>query len=117
MYDCMEQGAHVAGDQTATLILNRHSGKRDGWRAYRGMGDGNKVAVLNEGETRELTLSPGDHEVWIKLDWTRSPKITLHLAEASRTHLQCRAGGSPWMEPIDASFRSTRYIELTEPGA
>ena len=117
MYDCMVQGTHVVGDQTATLILNRHPGKRDGWRAYRVMVDGNKVAVLNEGETRELTLSPGDHEVWIKLDWTRSPKIKLNLAEASRTHLQCRAGGSPWMEPIDASFRPTRYIELTEPGA
>jgi hypothetical protein len=117
MYDCMVQGTHVVGDQTATLILNRHPGKRDGWRAYRVMVDGNKVAVLNEGETRELTLSPGDHEVWIKLDWTRSPKIKLNLAEASRTHLQCRAGGGAWMEPIDASFRPTRYIELTEPGA
>ena len=63
------------------------------------------MAVLNEGETRELTLSPGDHEVWIKLDWTRSPKLKLKLAEATRTHLQCRAGGGAWMEPIDASFR------------
>ena len=117
MYDCMVQGTHVVGDQTATLILNRHSGKRDGWRAYRVMVDGNKVALLNEGETRELTLSPGDHEVWIKLDWTRSPKFKLNLAEASRTYLQCRAGGGAWMEPIDASFRPTRYIELTEPEA
>jgi hypothetical protein len=112
----MERRAHAVGDQAATLILNRHPGKRDGWRAYRVIVDGNKVAVLNEGETRELTLSPGDHEVWIKLDWTRSPKIKLHLAQASRTHLQCRAGGGPWMEPIDASFRPSRYIELTEAG-
>jgi hypothetical protein len=117
MFDCMEQRAHVVGDQTATLILNRQSGKRDGWRAYRVMVDGNKVAVLNEGETRELTFSPGEHEVWIKLDWTRSRKIKLDLADASRTHLQCRAGGGPWMEPIDASFHPTRYIELTEAGA
>ena len=113
----MEQSAHVTGEQTATLILNRQPGKRDLWRAYRVMVDGNQVAVLNEGETCELTLSPGDHQVWIKLDWTRSPKIKLDLAEASRTYLQCRAGGGPWMVPIDAPFRPTRYIELTERGA
>jgi hypothetical protein len=106
----------VTGERTATLILNREPGRRDLWRAYRVMVDGNQAAVLNEGERRELTLSPGDHEVWIKLDWTRSPKIKLDLAEASRTYLQFRAGGGPWMVPIDALFRPTRYIELTEPG-
>jgi hypothetical protein len=77
--------------------------------------DDNQVAVLNEGETRDLHLSPGAHELWIKLDWTRSPKIRVDLAEASRTYLQCRAGGSPWMVPIDSWFRRTRYIELSEP--
>ena len=84
---------------TATLILNRQPGKRDLWRAYRVMIDRNQVAVLNEGEPRELTLSPGSHEIWIKLDWTRSPKFRLDLAEASRTYLRCRAGDSPWMAP------------------
>jgi hypothetical protein len=106
----------VTAEQTATLILNRQPGKRDLWRAYRVMVDGNQLAVLNEGETRELTLSPGGHEIWIKLDWTRSPKVRLDLAEASRTYLRCRAGGNPWMVLIDAPFRPTRYIELTEPG-
>jgi hypothetical protein len=103
-------------DHTATLILNRQPGKRDLWRGYRVMIDGDQVAVLNEGETRELTVLPGTHELWIKLDWTRSPKIELDLAEASRTYLECRAGGSPWMVPIDSWFRPTRYIELTGPG-
>ena len=111
----MEQPAAATGEQTAaTLILNRQPGKRDLWRAYRVMVDGSQVAVLNEGETRKPTLSPGSHEIWVKLDWARSRKVRLDMSEGSRTYLRGRAPGNPWMVPIDSLFRPTRYIGLTE---
>jgi hypothetical protein len=106
----------MTGETNATVTLNRQNGKRDLWRAYRVIVDGNQMAVLNQEETCELSLPPGSHEIWIKLDWTRSPKVKLDLAEGSQRHLQCRAGGSPWMVPIDSWLRPSRYIELTESG-
>ncbi|WP_019039647.1 hypothetical protein [Psychroflexus tropicus] len=43
--------------------------------------DGEKVGIINDGETKEYEVENGKHEVFAKIDWCRSPKIKLHLTE------------------------------------
>jgi hypothetical protein len=53
---------------------------------------------------------PGAHEVFLKLDWCRSPKLALDVAGGQRAKVSCAAGGNLWMTFFDVIFRPTRYI-------
>jgi hypothetical protein len=87
---------------------------RDRARLYAVVVDGESVASLREGEVRDIRLSPGTHEVWIKIDWTRSRKLQIDLTEGERVTLQCKAGGGPMMSLFDAVLRSRRYIDIRQ---
>ncbi|MFS4418810.1 hypothetical protein [Maribacter sp. 2307ULW6-5] len=43
--------------------------------------DGEKVGTINDGETQEYEVENGKHEIFAKIDWCRSPKIELNIAE------------------------------------
>jgi hypothetical protein len=53
---------------------------------------------------------PGAHVVFLKLDWCRSPKLSLDVAGGQRAKVTCEAGGNFWMTLPDVIFRPTRYI-------
>ena len=40
-----------------------------------------KVGTINNGETQEYEVENGEHEIFAKIDWCRSPKIKLNLSE------------------------------------
>ncbi len=43
--------------------------------------DGEKVGTINDGETQDYAIENGEHEVYAKIDWCRSQKIKLNIAE------------------------------------
>ena len=43
--------------------------------------DGEKVGTINDGETQEYEVENLKHEIFAKIDWCRSPKIELNIAE------------------------------------
>ncbi|MFC7445284.1 hypothetical protein C7H62_0513 [Mesoflavibacter sp. HG96] len=43
--------------------------------------NGEKVGTINDGETQEYEVENGEHEIFAKIDWCRSPKIKLNLTE------------------------------------
>jgi hypothetical protein len=57
------------GKQMTSLKIVRDSGYADRLRAYDVILDGKKVDNIKDGETRELTVSPGQHTLTLGLDW------------------------------------------------
>ena len=43
--------------------------------------DGEKVGTINDGETQDYVVENGKHEIYAKIDWCRSQKIELNVAE------------------------------------
>jgi len=43
--------------------------------------DREKVGTINDGETQEYEVENGKHEIFAKIDWCRSQKIELNIAE------------------------------------
>ncbi len=48
---------------------------------------------LAPGETAEFPVGPGDHVVWISVDFERSRQLSVSLADGDVVHLLCRSRG------------------------
>ena len=62
--------------------------------------DGEKVGSLANGESADYTTTAGQHEVVAKIDWCRSPKISVDLSEDETKTL--RIGGFKYSNYIVA---------------
>ena len=57
---------------------------------FRVMLDGKPVAVIPPGQTRTVTTSSGDHELYIRIRRAKSSQtLRLHLAEGQEAHVRC----------------------------
>ena len=66
---------------TATIKINRDSGYVDRIRAYHVVLDGEKITKISNGGSVELDVEPGEHELYLKIDWCRSNKINFSISE------------------------------------
>ena len=63
------------------LKISRDSGYADRLRAYAVIVDGRKLGELRNGETRLLSVSPGSHEVSLKMDGCGSKTLSFTATE------------------------------------
>lgn len=66
-----------------TVLCTRLTWYPDRLRKYKIVADGEVVQALRAGDTVSFEIQPGQHDLFIKMDWMRSNRISL----------QCRAGG------------------------
>ena len=71
------------------ITLHRKSSYADAIRAYDIVIDGNVSGKIKRGETVSLnSISQGDHQIWIKIDWCRSNKLDFSY-DGTTTHFEC----------------------------
>jgi hypothetical protein len=61
----------------------------DRLRAYKVVIDGQVAGALRQGNTISIPVEPGSHEVWIRIDWCRSPAVSLRLDPGKTARLEC----------------------------
>ncbi len=80
---------------------------------------GDKVGDLKRGETAELSIRPGDHVVWISIDFERSRQLSValadgglaeHAAGVSQLWSSQSSGSRPSMGSTGGRPRSTRQM-------
>lgn len=49
--------------------------------------DGTEVGAVKRNETVMFAIDPGDHDVYVKMDWVRSPALTITATDGSNVHL------------------------------
>jgi hypothetical protein len=97
-----------------TVTIEREvTGMRDRLRDYRVMIDGQESGRVAEGEAWSGKVEPGSHQVFLKLDWCRSPIMEFEVTEGQIVTFRCRPGGGPFSGLPDSLFRRNRYIALT----
>jgi hypothetical protein len=88
---------------------------RDRLRAYSLVIDGAVVAKVKRGESATVAVAPGEHTVWMKIDWCRSRIFRIELADHERVTLTARSGiRSLLLGLLYITIWRTRYIELEE---
>lgn len=103
----------------ALLKIVRDSGWGDRFRAYRIVLDGNEIDRIRYGETKELSVSLGQHELSARIDWCGSKTAQFTILDHNQTvvfHVQSNFRGMrafliAWYVP---SFFSdpTTYLNL-----
>jgi hypothetical protein len=86
--------------------------RRDRWRRYRVLIDGELAGLIGHGETEEFDVSPGQHVVQLKVDWCGSPPLSLDDVGTEGVELTCGPDYSPWFPLWRAIFRPGHWISL-----
>lgn len=95
----------------ATITINRSSEWNNKARKIGIYIDGEKVGTLDDGESQVYKVEPGTHVVYAKIDWCRSPKISIDVNESSKETLKLTGFkfGS-WFLPIALCLMILYYI-------
>ena len=99
------------------LRLNRDSGYADRIRDYHVVLDGKKVARIGNGESIEIPVEPGKHELYMKIDWCRSNKIEFEAQDGQENEFYCGSslrGFKLIFSIVYATFLKNSYLWLKE---
>ena len=72
----------------ATIQLKRKKEFQSSVRDYQVFIDNNKIGTIRNNETKNFTISPGNHNMVIKIDWCSSPIFTFDIADGETINLQ-----------------------------
>jgi hypothetical protein len=76
--------------------------------------DGEVVGHLGRGESEAVDVLPGSHEIFVRLFWSRSERVELHLEEAERVSFRCDTRAKFFTDFYWATFKRDRYLRLTQ---
>ncbi len=80
--------------------------------------DSNPVGGVANGEVAEFPLAPGSHEVTAKIDWCRSPPVTVSVEAGRTVELEVGCNASPWGSLgllLSTFFNPSGYLYLRAP--
>lgn len=98
----------------AAIEVQREGGwLSDGLRTYKVILDGDEVGQLDSGESCRLQVSPGSHEVFLKVDWCRSEPLVVEVAKGETATLRCAPRANLLTDLYWITLGRKRYIELT----
>ncbi|GLQ96179.1 hypothetical protein [Dyella mobilis] len=86
----------------------------DRMRNYRVVVDGKEVAQVANGASVTVQVSEGEHVVWLKIDWCRSPQLKFRAVPGQPLAVDCGANAEPLLALLYISFLRHRYIWLSE---
>lgn len=74
-------------------------GWRDRLRRYQVIIDGEPVASIKRGERLDLDVTAGQHTVFLRISWARSPRLEVDVAPGEVVSLECAPGNVPPFGP------------------
>jgi hypothetical protein len=95
---------------SAWIDVERLEGLRDRARAYKVMIDGQEVGTIRHGQQQSFQITPGTHEVFLKIDWCRSPKLSVDVVGGQRVKVTCVPSGTIWTASFAIVFKPTSHI-------
>ena len=95
-----------------TIEIEREKAYVDKVRAHKVLIDDAQVGTIKEGETKSFPVAPGSHEVVLRIDWARSPVVTIDVAPGAIAKLRTRPNGNPLTAIFYAFFARKKYLTL-----
>lgn len=71
------------------IHIVRTSQYTNGLRKFKIIVDGKIVDTISNGEEKVLEITPGNHCIQLKIDWSKSKKIDVQLREGEEIKLDC----------------------------
>ena len=103
-------------DEKAVIRVERDKSMTDALRAYKVIVDGETSGKVRRGKSLTVDVASGPHEVWMKIDWTKSAPIELELQPGEKATLLCSpnrsALSSPGRNLAKVTIGKDSYIRL-----
>jgi hypothetical protein len=84
----------------------------DPFRAYQVVIDGAVVGKVTRGETANIPVEPGHHEVWMRIDWCRSRAVAVDVTPSQTLRLECEPNARVLLLPMYLTVWRGRYVAL-----
>lgn len=94
------------------LVLNRTKGYVDAARAYKILIDGQEAGRIKQGREVRLPVSPGQHQLQVKVDWAVSPPEVFDVGAGQAVRFTCRPNAKPWSVLYYGLFARKKYLTL-----
>jgi len=98
----------------AEILFRRGSGWRDRFRAYYIFIDGELVGNIKASSDFRVNVTPGRHQIELRIDWCSSPPLDLSVEDGSNTVVTCGPNSKWLFELIYISFLRHRYIWIKQ---
>ena len=95
------------------LTISRDKTYRDKLRSYKIMIDGNCYDEIKCGEIKNINLDPGNHTIYLKIDWCRSNKIEFTISENETVEFECGNSMNKWrilLAILYITFFKNKYL-------
>lgn len=95
------------------LTISRDKTYRDKLRSYKIMIDGNCCDEIKCGEIKNINLDPGNHTIYLKIDWCRSNKIEFTISENETVEFECGNSMNKWrilLAILYITFLKNKYL-------
>jgi len=97
---------------SGTIRINRlRASWRDTGRAYQALVDETPAGKVGDGQSIDLAISLGQHEVKMKVDWRYSNRVVVWVDSSRVTLMEC-APDTDARGLVDVLFPKGPYIEL-----
>jgi hypothetical protein len=104
----------VSADNAARIVLTRAPGGwRDRFRSYLVMIDDKEVGQVRRGQRLEVPITPGHHEIFLKIDWCASPTVEVDAGPHDVIEMSCAPAGRATAGLSAVVSNTDAYITLT----
>ena len=108
------KGAYTGRNMTK-IIIQRDKDWRDKLRAYNVYVDGKAVGNLRQDSKLEFDLTPGNHNIQLKIDWCKSNVLSITATDGQIAMLECGNNvKKPLMALLYISIWRGKYLWLRE---
>lgn len=103
------------------VVITRTRQWADRARSYRIVADGKEVGRICAGEELQLAMSPGQHVLSARIDWTRSHDLSIVVEAGERVDLEVGSNAKGWLLLVAVylvtfGFRNYLYLHRKSDG-
>lgn len=94
------------------IDISRATAWQDKLRRYQILVDGEPAGTIAEGAQVSLPVTPGRHQVQLKIDWCSSPELNVDVPPGGVVQLDCGPSAHPVLALLYITFYRRRYLWL-----
>jgi len=98
-----------------SLTLERGVEQTNYLRKYIVIIDNEVAGSISSGEAKHFKISPGSHDIQIKIDWCKTKPILFEISAGQNTYLCCGATYNNWKSLYKHVTNSSGYIYVKKP--
>lgn len=95
------------------VIINRENVYIDRLRSYKIIIDGKCYDKIKDGEIKNINIGPGNHTIYLTIDWCKSNKIDFNISENETIAFECGNSMNGWRIIISllyVTFLKNKYL-------